>query len=117
MKALVLRPWTMPLRTVPDPVPADDDLLIDVHSVGICGRMSTLHRQDRPAQTANDHGPRVQRRGGRHGKDVKSLPPAMQSSSRLSRPAASVRTAGRLGQYMHQPPCARVDIAGAFAIS
>jgi L-iditol 2-dehydrogenase len=38
MKALVYEgPWTMSLRTVPDPTPADDDLLIDVHSVGICG--------------------------------------------------------------------------------
>jgi L-iditol 2-dehydrogenase len=38
MKALVFEgPWTMPLREVPNPVPGDDELLIDVASVGICG--------------------------------------------------------------------------------
>ncbi len=38
MRALVYQgPWTMPLQEVPEPVAQDDELLIDVHSVGICG--------------------------------------------------------------------------------
>jgi L-iditol 2-dehydrogenase len=38
MKALVYQgPWTMPLQEVPNPEPKDDELLISVKSVGICG--------------------------------------------------------------------------------
>lgn len=38
MKALVYQgPWTMTLENVPEPTVGDDDLLIEVASVGICG--------------------------------------------------------------------------------
>jgi hypothetical protein len=63
MKALVYQgPWIMPQREVPNPEPKDDELLISIKRVGICG--SDVHGfigKTRPAQASHHHRPRIQR--------------------------------------------------------
>ena len=72
MKALVYQgPWTMTLEEVPDPAPQDDELLIKVHSVGICG--SDVHGfigKTGRRKPPDGHGARVQRRRDGDGSDV-----------------------------------------------